>query len=139
MSEEDEEECETCDTMIDEVKNVDVNDAFEYLMDEKKVLMNFDQVEKELQEDMDKNPVDCMLDNVYIQINDGCLLEASAKVFEIFKNNKDKFVDNGMPDINQIYITLVKTLSKTYTQCSPNFREKVAEYVDHKDEATQSN
>ncbi len=125
MSEE--EECDTCDQMAEEIP--DINNAVSYLLEEKKVLADWDGVEKDLQQNKDKSAVECLLEHIYVMISDKCLLEASYEVFSIFREKKEDDYNKTQESIQQLWFDIVETLSRTYSECSADFREEVNKNV----------
>lgn len=116
---EEEEECDECVRGLEEVP--DVENAVDYLTKNRLIILDWEGVETDLQT-TDKPIVDCLLDSTYINVNDPCLLEAGMEVIEVFRENKDQFAD-----IERCWNALVETVSRTYTSCSTEFREKVKE------------
>lgn len=128
---EDEEECTTCAKGGGKGEEVDVGDAVDYLMENKMLLIHWEKVEEDLNGDTQPSPVDCILNNTYVQLNDECLLNASLEVFNVFRDNREEFekTSNGL---TEVYYGLVHTLSQTYVKCSSDFEKKVEEYSKNK-------
>lgn len=128
MSNEDEneEECEACGSSDIEVP--DINNAVDYLLQERLILLDWDSVEKDLTEG-NKSIVDTMLENTFISVSDQCLLEAGEQVLEVFRQQ-----DKNFENIEQAWNVLVETMSRTYSQCSVDFRENVKEFAESRDQ-----
>lgn len=125
---EDEEECPECLKGLDEVPDVD--NAVDYLTKNRLIILDWDAVEVDLnQADENGQPlksiVDCLLDNTYINVNDPCLLDAGQEVIRVFRANRNSF-----ETIEDCWDALVETMSKTYSSCSSEFRQKVNQSYD---------
>lgn len=111
-----EEECDTCNKGMD---NIDINNAVDYLLEEQMIMVNWDDVRDDIVE-RDVETVEALLKNVYINVSDECLLNASKEVLRTVRKNK-----NQITDLEECWDVLIRTLSRTYTQCSPKFKENV--------------
>lgn len=121
-------EDESCSTCSDDPDVPDINNAMSYLLEKGYVMADWDGVEKDLQGNKEKSAVECMLDHIYVVINDKCLLDASYEVFKVFRERAEGQYNKTGDSLQELWFDIVETLSRTYSECSSEFREEVKQH-----------